>query len=623
MNSKKLLLTLLLSAILPSICWAQAVERVEPPSWWVGMKSPTLQLLVHGEQIAALSPKLTRNYPGVSLQGFTRLGNPNYLVLDLLITAKARAGSLPLQFSAPGKPTLKLDYLLQARTPGAALAQGFGPKDAIYLLVPDRFAKAVPQAKDSSLDGEDRANSNARHGGNIEGLRQHLDYIADLGFTQLWPTPLVENKGAHSYHGYAATDFYRIDPRFGSNSDYQQLVREAKARGIGMIQDIVLNHIGDKHWWMADLPANDWLNQGPAYSETHHARATLQDPHAAPSDRKRFSEGWFVPGMPDLNQRNPVLANYLTQMSIWWVEYAGLSGIRADTYSYSDKAFLATWSQRLMQEYPRLNIVGEEWSPHPAFVAYWQRGRQNHDGYVSHMPSMMDFPLHGALLAGLGESDGHDSGLTKLYEALAHDFLYPAPNNLVLFEGNHDTPRLFTALKQDPALYKMALVYLASVNRIPQFYYGDELMLQSPLQRDDGAVRPDFPGGWAGDTVNAFTGDGLSEPQREAQAFTRKLFNWRKTAEVVHSGRLMQYAPENGCYVFFRYGEKQRLMVVLNKSAQPVRLDTRRFAEMLTPQSSGIEVLTGTHQALGRELSVPARSALLLELAPEAVALPK
>jgi len=610
-------LALVLSLMNNALC--QEIKRVEPESWWVGMHSPKLQLLVHGERIAELQPAL--QHPGVRLAGVTRVESPNYLFVDLLLTPQTQAGEIELRFENPkGQTVLRHRYPLQARARGSAQRQGFGPKDAIYLLVPDRFAQGQPGLTEQAglREGLNREAPSGRHGGDIAGIRQQLDYIAGMGFTQIWPTPLSENdSAAYSYHGYAATDFYKVDPRFGSNADYRQLVQEAQARGVGVIQDIVLNHIGTNHWWMRDLPSRDWLNQWPQYTETHHARATVQDLYAAPSDRRRFTDGWFTQGMPDLNQRQPLLATYLTQMSLWWIEYAGLSGIRTDTYSYSDKDFLSQWSKRLMAEYPRLNIVGEERSPHPAIVAYWQRGKSNHDGYVSHAPSMMDFPLHGALLAGLTEEDSHDGGLTKLYEALAHDFVYADPAQLVLFEGNHDTPRLYSALNDDLALYKMAMAYIASTRRIPQFFYGSEVLLQSPKQRDDGAVRADMPGGWAGDTVNAFTGAGLSPAQAEAQAFMRRLLNWRKSSRAVHEGRLMHYAPEQGVYTLFRYlpadGEASRVMLLLNKSAEARRISLDRYAEMLKPGMHARDVITDQAVTLDESLVVPARSALLLE----------
>ncbi|TDP63087.1 glycoside hydrolase family 13 protein [Roseateles toxinivorans] len=614
---QQLLAAAALTAGLMTSSPAQTLTRIEPENWWVGMQEPTVQLLVQGERIAELQPQL--QHAGVSLQRVTRGDSPNYLFLDLKLDAQARPGTVELRFEREGKTVLTHGYPLLARAPGSAQRQGFGPRDAIYLIVPDRFAKGgtAGDTAQGLREGPNRSAPGGRHGGDLAGMRQHLNYVAAMGFTQIWPTPLTENDAAsYSYHGYASTDFYKIDPRLGSREDYLALAREAGAKGIGLIQDIVLNHIGANHWWMRDPPTRDWVNRWPGYTETNHARTTLQDPYASTSDRRRFADGWFSPNMPDLNQRQPLLANYLIQMSIWWVETAGLSGLRTDTYSYSDRDFLARWSQRLLKEYPQLNMVGEEWSPHPAIVSYWQRGKRNHDGYVSNMPGLMDFPLHGALLAALSESDGHDSGFTKLYEALAHDFVYPDPARLVLFPGNHDTPRIYSLLHQDLALYKMAMAYIATTRRIPQFFYGDEVLLQSPRQRDDGAVRGDFPGGWQGDAVNAFTGAGLSPAQREAQDFMRRLLNWRRQSRAVHEGALMQFAPEQGLYVFFRYlpGDAAKVMVVLNKNSTDTPLDTRRFSEMLSPSSVGTDVLTGARHELGQMLRVPARAALVLEV---------
>lgn len=595
---------------------AQTISRIEPAFWWVGMRSPELQLMVHGDRIGELQAQIQA--PGVTLKKTTRATNPNYLFLDLQIDPKAQAGEFEILFSG-GKAPIKQRYQLLQREPGSAERQGFSPKDAIYLVVPDRFAQGrANRAQPAGLvERNDRRNPGGRHGGDIAGLRQHLDYIAGLGFTQIWPTPLTENNAEkYSYHGYAASDFYKIDARFGTNEEFRELSREARASGLGMIQDIVLNHIGSSHWWMRDMPAPDWLNQWPSYTETHHARMTLQDRYASDSDRNRFTDGWFTRHMPDLNQRNPQLATYLTQMTIWWVEYAGLSGIRTDTYSYSDREFLTRWSERVMQEYPKLNIVGEEWSPHPAVVSYWQRGKRNHDGYTSSTPSMMDFPLQEALIAAL--NGGDDSGLFKLYEALAHDFVYPAPEQLVLFEGNHDTPRLYSLLKEDLGAWKMALAYIATARRIPQLFYGTELLMQSPKERDDGAVRSDFPGGWAGDTVNGFTGAGLKDKQREAQDFVRKLFNWRKGNRTVHDGELMHYAPEHGVYALFRYLKNEpnapRVMLLLNKSGKDQKVELKRFVEMLPGTQSAVNAITGQPVAIGDSITVPARSPLILEL---------
>ncbi|MFT7724053.1 MAG: glycoside hydrolase family 13 protein [Roseateles sp.] len=606
-----LLMSLPALAATPAAEPAAAKVRIEPPNWWVGMRDTSLQLMLHGPGIADTTPVLAP-YPGVTLKGSHRAASANYLFIDLDVGPAARPGELALTVAGQ-----TLRYPLRAREPGSAERQGFGPRDAIYLVVPDRFAHGGSGRQGGMKEGIDRADPNGRHGGDLAGLRRHLDYIAGLGFTQVWPTPLVANdSGKYSYHGYAATDFYRIDPRFGSGDDFGAFVADARARGLGVIHDVVLNHIGSGHWWMADLPAPDWLNQWPqGHVETHHARMTLLDPYAAPSDRKRFTDGWFVPAMPDLNQRRPELATYLTQMTLWWIERYGLSGIRTDTYSYSDRDFLARWSARVMQEYPGLNIVGEEWSPHPAVVAYWQRGKRNHDGYVSSAPSMMDFPMNTALLAALTEGDGAFTGLTRLYEGLGHDFVYPDPGKLVLFDGNHDTPRLFTLMKRDVGLTRLALAYLATTRRIPQLFYGSEILMQSPSERDDGRVRADMPGGWAGDPVNAFTGAGLTAAQRGMQDWVRRLFTWRKGERLIHDGALMQYAPVDGVYVFFRYDAGRTVMVAMNKNDQPVALALSRFAERVAAGDTARDVLDdGREFTLGGTLALPARSPVILEI---------
>ena len=597
------------------------LDHVEPPDWWVGMKSPELQVMLHGAGIGALQVALAPA-PGVTLVGTRRGDSPNYLFVDLRIAPTAQPGTLTLQLQHEGRTVLEHRYPLRARAPGSAQRESFGPKDAIYLVVPDRFANGDPRNDEvpGMAEGLRRDDPGGRHGGDLAGLTAHLDYIAGMGFTMLWPTPLSENNSPKwSYHGYAATDFYKVDPRFGTNADFMRLATEAKRHGLGLIQDIVLNHIGVHHWWMADLPTADWVNVWPRYTETHHARMSLQDPYAAPSDRKRFSDGWFTPDMPDLNQRQPLVATYLTQMSLWWIESAGLAGVRTDTYSYSDKDFLAAWSRRLKDEYPKLNIVGEEWSPHPAVVSYWQAGKRNHDGYVSSLPSLMDFPMQEAILAGLNQADSHDGGFTRLYEGLAHDFVYPDPANLVLFEGNHDTPRLYSMLHEDLDLTKMAWAFLSVVRRIPQFYYGTEILMTSPRHRDDGAARADFPGGWAGDAVNAFTGAGLSERQAGAQAWLKRLLNWRKSERLVHEGALMQYAPLNEAYVLFRYDAAKglggkRLMLVLNKAREARELDLTRFTEMLRGGETATDVMTGQKATLGASLSLPARSVTVLSI---------
>jgi len=605
--------------LFPSLLQAASVDRVDPPHWWAGMKNPRLQLMLYGPGIAGAQVRL--KHPGVRLVGTQRGDSPNVLFVELDTTG-ARPGRLQLQLRQ-GAMTHVQAYELRSRAPGSAQRAGFSASDVILNLVPDRFANGNPANDDvpGYPDPANRADIGAgRHGGDIEGLLQHLDYIAGLGYTMLWPTPLLENKQPkYSYHGYAITDGYRVDPRFGSNDDYLRLVREAKARGIGVIQDIVLNHVGSGHAWVADPPTKDWLTNGGRFVPTRHARTAISDPYAARVDRENFMRGWFTEDMPDLNQRQPLLATWLVQNSIWWVEHAGLAGIRADTWGYSDRDFLARWTRALLAEYPRLNIVGEEWSGNPVVVSYWQRGQKNVDGYATQLPALMDFPLHYVLRRALASDESWNGGFNELYEGLINDKLYPEPMNMVLFEGNHDVPRLFSVLGEDPALWKMAIAYLLTMRGIPQLYYGTEVLMTSPVQRDDGATRQDFPGGWAGDAVNARTGTGLSAAQREAQDFLRRLMNWRKTATVVHRGRLTHYAPEEGTYVYFRHDGARRVMVAFNKAREERRLATERFAEVLAPEGrgpavAGTDVISGRRVDLARTLVLPPRTVMVVEI---------
>ncbi|SEA08805.1 glycoside hydrolase family 13 protein [Microbulbifer marinus] len=593
------------------------VQQVEPPFWWTGMAVPDLQLMVHGRELAGLKAQL--DYPGVELLGTESVENGNYLFIDLRVSPEAAPGTLQIALQDADETRAVIEYELKQRAPGSAERRGFDSADAIYLITPDRFANGKPGNDDTAdtLEGTARSEPGGRHGGDIAGMHQHLDYIADMGFTQIWPNPLLENnQPGYSYHGYAITDHYRIDPRFGSNEEFRQFVAAARQKGLGVIQDVVLNHIGDRHWWLSDLPAHDWLNgnglKKGEYVITNHSRFTPLDPYTSDIDKREFVEGWFVDSMPDMNQRNPLLANYLIQNTLWWIEYADLSGIRADTYAYSDPEFLQHWALRIQREYPNFNIVGEEWTRNPALVAHWQRGE--HDpASGGRLKSMMDFPLHYALRDGLANSDSWNSGLIALYEGLANDFLYPQPDRLVIFGGNHDISRLYSQLDEDPALFKMAIAYIATMRGIPQFYYGDEVLLQSPKHRDDGVVRSDFPGGWTGDRSNAFTGRGLSKKQKAAQDYVRALFNWRRQTPAIHSGKLKHFAPRNSTYVYFRYDDSDKIMVAFNKSDKPQRLDRARYAEVINNETQATDVVTGQRHALDT-LTLPPRDVLVLQL---------
>ncbi len=603
-------------ALLPGV-FAAEIERVEPPFWWQGFEHRELQLLVYGDGIADFEPSISRQ--GLSISSVKRVASPNYLFVYVAIDPDAKPGGFEIAFSNDGT-TLEHRYELRQRNHASGWVDGFSTEDVIYLITPDRFANGDTgnDAVDGLGDLPDRDEPYGRHGGDLKGISNHLDYIEDMGFTAIWLNPVLENAMPEaSYHGYATTDFYRVDPRYGSNEDYRQLAAELRERGLGLIMDMIVNHAGREHWWMDDLPTADWINSAGEYRETNHARTTNQDPYASDYDTRAFADGWFTPAMPDLNQRNPLLADYLIQNAIWWTEYLGLAGIRQDTYPYPDKHFMTEWTRRIMREYPDFNIVGEEWSPNPAIVSYWQAGKDNHDGYVSHLPGVLDFPLQIALAGALTADDPPwGSAWTPVYEMLGNDFLYPDPSNLVIFPDNHDMSRIYTQLGEDYDLYRMAIVYYLTMRGIPQIYYGTEILMSHPGTDSHGVIRSDFPGGWPGDTVNAFTGEGLSAKARQAQAFMRKLLHWRKTADVVHTGQLMQFAPIGNVYTYFRYDDDDTVMVIFNRDTETQTLPTARFAERIGNGRTATDVISGKRFNLARDLVLEPRSVLLLELDP-------
>ncbi|MGL6222206.1 MAG: glycoside hydrolase family 13 protein [Steroidobacteraceae bacterium] len=595
---------------------ADRIERIEPPSWWVGMKDDRLQLLVYGQRVAELQPEIA--HPGVTITGTERVENSDYLFVNLRIAPETAPGPLQIFFRKGKAKVASRTYVLNAREPGSATRAGFGPRDVIYLAMPDRFANADP-ANDSVAgmhDKLDRTESLGRHGGDIKGIEKHLDYIAGMGFTQLWLNPVLENnQPGITYHGYAISDFYKVDPRFGDNEAYRRMVAAARERGVGVIKDVVLNHAGSAHWWMQDLPSQEWFNNDSTFKPTTHVREAMQDPHAAQADRDIFTDGWFVATMPDMNQRNPLLANYLIQNTLWWVEYAGLSGLRIDTYSYSDHTFLTEWSRRVTEEYPNLGIVGEEWSGSPVTVSYWQRGRKPPDGYVSYLPALFDFPLAEAVNAALLEKEDWGTGMRRIYRTLSYDGLYADPYQLVVFPDNHDVSRLFTVLGKRVDLTKMAIAFFLTTRGTPQLYYGTEILMHNPAGSDDhGLYRQDFPGGWAGDTVNAFTGEGLTDAERDMQAYVRTLLQWRRTATAVHDGKLTQFAPMDGIYVYFRHNDAQTVMVVLNNTDQAHTVATQRFQEVIGKATTGTDVVSGKAHALAEGIATAAHSATILEL---------
>lgn len=590
------------------------IERIEPANWWAGMKDTRLQLLVYGEGIAALEPAV--GDVRATVYRVTRTANPNYLFIDLLLAKDAAPGRFDITFKdEAGKAVLRRPYELLARVAGSADRKGFTAADAIYLAMPDRFANGDPK-NDSvagTLERADRGNPDGRHGGDLEGIRARLGYLADMGFTQLWLTPVQQNDQPRgSYHGYAITDFYRVDDRLGDNAAYARLVADARAKGLGVVMDVILNHCGSAHWWMKDLPDPDWINHGATFVGTTHRRETLWDPHASQSDLAAFNDGWFVPAMPDLNQRHPEVASYLIQNTIWWVETTGITGLRVDTLPYSDRGFLFQWRQRLYEEYPDLSIVGEEWSVDPAIVSRWQPppGQEG----VAPPVSLMDFPLQHALVTGLMEPEGRETGLLRIYQALADDFLYADANRLVVFGDNHDMSRLFTQLGGDLARTKMAFAFLATVRGIPEVTYGSEILMANPGTDAHGRIRQDFPGGWPGDAADGTTGAGLPADAREAQAYVRRLLTWRRGASAVTGGQLVQFAPQDGTYVFFRRDARQLVMAAFNNADTVRRLHLARFSEMIGSSSRAQDVISGKRFPLEDCIDLPPRSATILEL---------
>ena len=589
------------------------IDHLEPPFWWIGMSNGKLQLLVHGSDISELKPSIS--YPGISINAIHQVSNPNYLFVDLMIDNDTKAGDFTIGFTKNEQVILNHTYSLLERTPNSAMRQGFTPADVVYLITADRFANGDPD-NDSSPNLKEqvnRKNKDGRHGGDIQGIIDHLDYIAEMGFTQIWLNPMLENNHPkYSYHGYSTTDYYNIDARFGGNSLYVLLSEEARKKGIGIIKDVVLNHCGSEHWWIHDMPSKDWINNQGEYTQTTHNRVSLHDIHTTNSEMSNFVDGWFVQTMPDLNHKNLFMANYLIQNSIWWIEYANLSGLRIDTYSYHDKTFLTEFGKRIINEYPNFTFVGEEWSLNPSIVSYWQKDSPRHDNYISYTPSMMDFPLNSVLAKSLLEKEAWNTGLINIYEVISNDFLYGDPYNLVVFAGNHDMERIYNQLNENFSLYKMAMTYIYTTRGIPQIYYGTEILLKGPP--DHGSLRTDFPGGWDKDKINGFNGFGLTNEQMEAHRFTKQLLNWRKNNLAITKGTLTHYYPQHGVYVYFRKHNKELVMVLINNNTSDTYVSSNRFYEILGDKTQGISVLKKQVYDLAKDIHVPGKAALILDL---------
>ncbi|MCH1534768.1 MAG: glycoside hydrolase family 13 protein [Schleiferiaceae bacterium] len=593
---------------------AQDLHKIEPESWWVGMEMNTVEFMVYGKDISELIAE-SKTLEVLKSEG---LESPNYLFVTAKIPEDAKVGDHTLVFrNTKGKKIGRLMVHIGAREEGSAARKGFSSADFVYLLTPDRFRNGDSNNDrvKGMIEGPDREFQGGRHGGDLAGVIQSLEYLKNLGVSSLWLNPVLENDmPSYSYHGYAMTDLYAVDARYGSNTLYKELADKAKEKGIGLIMDQVANHIGSSHPWMADLPSNDWVNQWPEFTQTNHMKVSRFDPHAADVDRKQFTNGWFVETMADLNQGNEKLARYLIQNSIWWVEYLGLHGIRMDTWPYPEKQFLADWTKAILDEYPNFNIVGEEWVSDPSLISYWQAGTAKMDDYTTYLPSVMDFPLQSALIEGLNGESGWRSSMTKVYESLANDYMYGDVNNIMIFPDNHDMSRIYTQLDEDFDKWKMAMTILFTTRGTLQLYYGTEILMGNPGTEDHGIIRSDFPGGWEGDQVNAFTGEGLTAQQKEAFAYIQSLALLRRESCALNMGTLLHYIPQNEVYVYFRTFEDEHKMIVLNRNSEEVSLDLGRFQQGLKGFSEAIEIWTGKTTTLQETLTLAPMGALIFEL---------
>ncbi|HYG37896.1 MAG TPA: glycoside hydrolase family 13 protein [Cytophagales bacterium] len=613
MNKLLTILFILSLSINPLFGQKNEQLRIEPPFWWTDMKNDTLQLMIYGTDISKATPSL--KYPGVTLLGTSTLESSNYLFVDLLVSDEASPGKIKLSFKS-GKKTISYNYELKERSGEKNRIQGFSSSDLIYLIMPDRFANGDPKNDnlDDMIQKVDRTGGYTRHGGDLKGISDHLDYMKDLGVTAMWINPVLENNMPEaSYHGYAITNLYKVDPRFGSNEDYVQLIAKSHDNGIKIIMDMVHNHIGLNHWWMKDLPSKDWVHQFEQFTKSNYHLATVSDPHASEKDKMLMEKGWFDTSMPDLNQSNSYVGNYLIQNTLWWIEYAGIDGIRMDTYPYPNADFMAKWSKIVMETYPSFNIVGEVWIHSAAMESFWLDKTSQRYDYTSGLPSVTDFPINEAMLSGVNEPAEWNKGLGKLYHTLAEDFLYKDPNRNVIFLDNHDMTRTYTSYGEDLNKFKQGITLLMTLRGIPQLYYGTEILMTG-----DGAqhseVRKDFPGGWAEDNRNAFTKEGRTTQENEAFEYVKALANWRKNNSALMAGKLTHFIPEEDTYVYFRHTDNKSVMVVLNTGKETRKLNIERFAERLNGFSKGRDVVTGKIYENLKDIEVEVNASLVLEL---------
>ena len=618
---------------------AQKIDRIEPTNWYVGMKNPSVQLMVYGKDIR--SAEVSTNYPGVKIDSLVRLDSPNYLLVYMHLK-DAQPGTMKLCFKT-GKNKTNVNYELKARDMKGEDRQGFTNADVLYMLMPDRFASSGKNVEVKGLNAYkvDRSQPSLRHGGDLEGLRQHLDYFTELGVTALWFTPVLENNSpdhgkTSTYHGYATTDYYRVDPRFGSNADYRRLVDDAHKKGLKVVMDMIFNHCGFEHPWVKDMPTKDWFNTpewlypenqkytvktqtmdgeqttNTKYLQTSYKLTPVLDPYASKVDLHETVDGWFVPTMPDLNQRNEHLMTYLIQNSEWWIETVGIDGIRMDTYPYADRKGMARWMEVLNEEYPNFNTVGETWVTEPAYTAAWQKDsplqKEN-----SNLKTVMDFAFFDRVnQAKNEETDAWWNGFNRIYNSLCYDYLYKDPSHVMAFIENHDTDR-FLGETQDTLALKQALALLLTVNRIPQLYYGTEVLMNGTKQVTDGNVRKDFPGGFPGDTRSAFTTEGRTKAENDMFRWTARLLHWRQGNEVITKGKQTQFIPQNGVYVVARSYNGKNVMTVINGTSKAATMKAERYAEIIGDAQEATNILTGHKINISKDVKLAPRGVMVLE----------
>ena len=613
------------------------IDRIEPTDWFVGMKNPSVQLMVYGKGIRD-AEAVTTDYPGVTIDSLVRLDSPNYLLVYLNVKG-AEAGTMTLKFEVKNEKgkvkSFAYPYVLKQREMDGKKRRGFDISDVLYMLMPDRFAQGAghhAQVKGMRAYKEDRTQPSLRHGGDLNGIREHLDYFKELGVTALWLTPVLENdspddeRGYSTYHGYATTNYYRVDPRFGTNDDYRRLCDEAHKKGLKVVMDMIFNHSGFEHPWTLDMPTKDWLNlhdwlkeskgtsnpSGTSFQQTSYKLTPVKDPYASKVDLKETVDGWFVPTMPDLNQRNPHLMTYLIQNSKWWIETVGIDGIRMDTYPYADAKGMARWMKELDEEYPNFNTVGETWVTEPAYTAAWQKGSKlSKDN--SYLKTVMDFAFFDRLSQAKNEeTDAWWQGLNRLYNSFVYDYLYVDPTHVMAFVDNHDTDR-FLGNGRDSLMLKQALALLMTVRRIPQLYYGTEIMMNGTKEVTDGNVRKDFPGGFPGDDHNAFTREGRTKQEQQMFSWLSRLLHWRQGNQVITKGTMTQFIPFNGIYVIARQYKGKTALTILNGTTKPAKMEVKRYAEVIGNTKRAKDILTGRYYDLSTDQTLKPRQSLILE----------